>query len=276
MVLPSTVSRRVNGEVVVLLGWGRTILLQLAHPLVAAGVAQHSGFGGGPLNYFRRTHRTVGAMLALTFGSTEEVRERADRINAIHKRVHGVLREPTRHFPADTPYSATDPELLQWVHATLVDSQLRAYELFVETLAAAERDRYCAEAAAVAPLLHIPDHVLPTDAAALDRYLHRMYASPVIEVTESARDLAQALLFPPGGSLTGPAMALGRLATVGLLPQDIRVAYGLPWGSGRQRRLLRAAAAVRGVRRMLPPMLREWPAARRRPGKRTQKIAYMA
>ena len=84
---------------------------------------------------FRRTHRTVGAMLALTFGSPEEMRDRANRINAIHRRVHGVLREPTRHFCCrPRPYSATDPELLRWVHATIVESQLRAYELFVGPL----------------------------------------------------------------------------------------------------------------------------------------------
>ena len=154
--VPAKVARRVNGEAVVLLGWGRAILLQLAHPLVAAGVAEHSGFGGGPLNYVRRTHRTVGAMLALTFGSPEEMRDRANRINAIHRRVHGVLREPTRHFAVGTPYSATDPDLLRWVHATIVESQLRAYELFVGPLTDDERDQYCAEAAEVAPLLSIP------------------------------------------------------------------------------------------------------------------------
>ena len=192
------VARRVNGEAVVLLGWGRAILLQLAHPLVAAGVAEHSGFGGGPLNYVRRTHRTVGAMLALTFGSPEEMRDRANRINAIHRRVHGVLREPTRHFAVGTPYSATDPELLRWVHATIVESQLRAYELFVGPLTDDERDQYCAEAAEVAPLLSIPRDFLPTDAGALDRYLDAMYRSPAIEVTASARRLGRALLFPTG------------------------------------------------------------------------------
>ena len=263
--VPAKVARRVNGEVVVLLGWGRAILLQLAHPLVAAGVAEHSGFGGGPLNYLRRTRRTIGAMLALTFGSPEEMRDRANRINAIHRRVHGVLREPTRHFEVGTPYSATDPELLRWVHVTLVETQLRAYELFVGPLTDDARDQYCTEAAEVAPLLSIPPDFLPTDAVALERYLDAMYSSPVIEVTASARSLGRALLFPPGGGMTGPVMALGRFLTVGLLPANIRAAYGFSWDDRRQRRLHRIAAATRRVRRALPPALREWPAARRGP-----------
>ena len=185
-------ARQVNREVVVLLGWGRAILLQLAHPLVAAGVAEHSDFRAGPVSYIRRTRCTVGAMLALTFGSAQEIQAGAARINAIHRRVHGVLREPTRHFPAGTPYTATDPELLRWVHATLVASQLDAYELFVGELKADEKDAYCAEAAGIAPLLAIPERFLPTTAAAVECYLDRMFTSGVIEVTDTARTLGRA------------------------------------------------------------------------------------
>ena len=99
-VVQASMARRVNREAVVLLGWGRAILFQVAHPLVAAGVAEHSDFRGGALNYVRRTRHTVRAMLGLTFGSAEEIQARADRINTIHTRVHGILREPTVHFPA--------------------------------------------------------------------------------------------------------------------------------------------------------------------------------
>ena len=201
-------------------------------------------------------------MLGLTFGSAEEIQARADRINTIHTRVHGILREPTVHFPAGTPYSATDPELLRWVHATLVESQLRTYQLFVDALTPDEQDQYCAEAAGIAPLLGIPDAFLPTNKTDLDRYLGDMLASGVIEVTETARVLARALLFPPGGALTGPLLWLGRLTTIGLLPPAIRVAYGVEWGERGERRLRRASGVVRRFLRMVPLALREWPAAR--------------
>ena len=98
------------------------------------------------------------------------------------------------------PYSATDPELLRWVHATLVESQLRTYELFVGPLTDDARDQYCAKAAEGAPLLSIHPDFLLTDVVALDRYLDAMYSSPVIEVIASARSLGRALLFPPGGN----------------------------------------------------------------------------
>jgi uncharacterized protein (DUF2236 family) len=132
--------RRGNQEVVVLLGWGRAILLQLAHPLVAAAVADHGDYWSGPLSYLRRTRRTVGSMLNLTFGSPSEVQATADRINSIHDRVHGRLKSGASRFPPGTFYTATDPELLALVHVTLIDSQLQAYEAFVDPLGLDEKE----------------------------------------------------------------------------------------------------------------------------------------
>ena len=259
----ASVAHQVNREGVVLLGWGRAILLQLAHPLVAAAVSGHAGFHGGPLAYVRRMRGTVGAMLALTFGTDEEIRRSATRINAIHARVHGRLAEAAGPYPAGTAYSADDPELLTWVHATLIQSQLLTYGLFVGPLTADEKDRYCAEAAALGPLLSVPAGRLPSSAVAVDACLATMQASGRIVVTEPARRLANALLAPPGGGLAGPMLALGRLTTVGLLPDAVRRAYGFTWNARRARRLRTAATAVRTLRRLLPPLVREWPAARR-------------
>src|SRR5688500_9884495 len=103
---PVTISHRINAERIVLPGWSRAILLQLAHPLVAAGVAEHSTFRGGPLTAAVRLHHTVRAMLALTFGD-EATREAAlEGIRAIHRRVHGRLPVAAGRFPEGTPYSA--------------------------------------------------------------------------------------------------------------------------------------------------------------------------
>ena len=257
------ISHRVNREAVVVLGWGRAILLQLAHPLVAAGVGAHSGFDAGALAYVRRMRRTIGAMLSLTFGTDAEVRETAGRINAIHRRVHGRLDDAVGRYPAGTPYDATDPALLAWVHATLVDSQLRTYALFVGPLAPDDEDRYCAEAALIGPLLGVSAGELPDTRDRLDRYLDRMQREDRLAVGAGARRLAEALLAPPGRRWAAPALWLGRLTTVGLLPASIRDAYGFPWRATDARRLRRAAAALRAARRLVPPPLREWPAARR-------------
>ena len=101
-----------------LAGWGRAILLQIAHPLVAQGVADHSGFASERWARVGRLKRTIGAMLALTFGTHEESTEAAAAINRIHDRVHGRLPQPAGAFASGFPYSAHDPALLAWVHVT--------------------------------------------------------------------------------------------------------------------------------------------------------------
>ena len=257
------VSWRVHREVVVLLGWGRAILLQLAHPLVARGVADHSRFRDVGLGRLRRLHRTLGAMLTLTFGTAEEAAAVVRRINGIHDRVQGRLPGGAGRFPVGTTYSAHDPALLRWVHATCVDSFLLAYERFVAPLAPGERDAYCAESAEIEGPLGMPAGVLPRTHAALSGYVDAMLTSDEIRVTDVARELAEGIVHPPLGRLSGPAVLALRLATVGLLPASVRDAYGFAWSARRERALGVLARSVRGVLPFTPSVLREWPVARR-------------
>jgi uncharacterized protein (DUF2236 family) len=260
----------INGEMAGLLGWGRAILLQVAHPLVAAGVAEHSQFTADPLGRLRRLRRTLDAMLTLTFGTADEAAAVARHIDGIHGRVRGTLGEPVGALPAGTPYFARDPALLRWVHATFVDSALRVYQLYVGPLTSAEQDRYCAEATAIEPLLHIPAGYLPRNAAALQEYLNAMLASGQITVGDPARRIARALLAPLGPPPLRPLEALVRLPIVGLLPPPVRAAYGFPWTPRHARTLAVSAALVRGVQPILPAALRRWPiarAAKRRAGR---------
>jgi uncharacterized protein (DUF2236 family) len=253
---------RINGEVAGLLGWGRAILLQVAHPLVAAGVAEHSQFATDAVGRLRRLQRTLNAMLTLTFGTLDEATAVARHIDGIHGRVRGELRQATGALPAGTAYFARDPALLRWVHATFVDSALRVYELYVGPLSQAERDRYCLETTAIEPLLHIPAGYLPRDAAALDAYLDGMLASGEIAVGETARGIARALLAPLGPRALRPLETLFRLPIVGLLPPAVRVGYGFRWTPRHARALAVSAGVCRWLRQGLPGALCRWPAAR--------------
>lgn len=256
-------ARKLHREVVLLAGWGRAILLQLAHPLVAQGVADHSGFAAEGWGRVRRLRRTLAAMLALTFGTPEESAAAAAAINRIHDRVQGGLAGAAGRFAASARYSAHDPALLAWVHATLVDTFLITYERFVAPLTQAERDGYCREAGAAAPLLGIPAQMLPGTTAELTDYMDRMLASEDIVVTSTARTVAEEVL---SLGLPGPARplaTLARLPVVGLLPVSIREAYGFEWTRGQERTLNALAAVTRHGLPLLPPLLRYWPAARR-------------
>lgn len=253
---PESVSWTVNREAVVIAGWGRAILLQLAHPSIAAGIDAHSNFRGGLMPSVRRLYSTVAAMLALTFGDTEEVVTAAAGINVIHDRVRGRA--------GGLRYSAHDPGLQKWVHATLLDSIPLTYERLVGPLTGQERDRYCREAAIMEPLLGMPEGSLPRDAAQLDRYMHGMLAGGQLVVNATSRALARAVLYPSRWYVLWPAFRVIQLMTIASLPPVLREGYGFTWTRRDERALARWLACTRLVRRLLPPWAREWPAARAR------------
>jgi uncharacterized protein (DUF2236 family) len=254
---------RLHREVVLLAGWGRAILLQIAHPLVAQGVADHSGFAAERWARVGRLKRTIEAMLALTFGTPEEAAAAAAGINRIHDLVHGRLPQPAGAFVSGSGYSAHDPALLAWVHVTLVDTFLLTYERFVAPLTPTDRDRYCLEATVSAPLLGMKPAALPRTAAELSACMERMLASDEIAVTDTARGLADEIVSRGLPWPARPFLALAGLPTVGLLPAPIREAYGFEWTPRQERALRLLSAATRRSLPLLPPLLRHWPAARR-------------
>jgi uncharacterized protein (DUF2236 family) len=254
---------KIHRERVLLAGWGRAILLQIAHPKVARGVAEHSGFTTERWGRLRRLHRTLAAMLTLTFGSEEEAAIVAARINGIHDRVQGRLDTGAGGMARGEPYSAHDPELLTWVHATLIDSFLLTYRLFVGPVTGAEADRYCLEASGIEPALGIPPGRLPRSEDRLREYVDGMLAGGSIEVTDTARRLSREIIRPPAPALVRPALGLAALPAVGLLPPAIRTAYGLPWDGRREGALRVMIATTRALLPLTPPALRCWAVARR-------------
>lgn len=214
----------------------------------------------------RRFHHTLRAMLHLCFGTEQQAQAVLARIDAIHGRVSGLLPETIGVFPAGTAYSARDTALLAWVHATLLDMNLRVYELYVEPLPVDGKDRYCAEASAIEEPLGIRRGSLPRSFGELGQYMDTMYASGEIVVTDVARTLARAVVYPPAPRMAAPVLWLLRLTTVGLLPPTIREGYGFPWDSRSAAILRLSARLVRHALPLMPPVVRHWRAARRAPG----------
>lgn len=258
-----SVGRKLQREMILLLAWGPAILLQLAHPLVARGIADHSAFRRESRGHMRRFSHTVGAMLQLCFGTEEEALAVLARINAIHDRVKGELPAAAGAFAAGTPYSAHDPALLAWVHATLLEMNVRVYELYVNPLSPEEKDRYCAEATAIEARLGIPHGTLPRNFGELGRYMDAMLSSGEISVTDTARTLARSILYPERPRIAEPLLSVVRLTTAGLLPPMIRDGYGLSWSPRKQAMLALSARLIRNVLRVTPRIVRHWPAARR-------------
>jgi uncharacterized protein (DUF2236 family) len=255
---PDSVTWKVNREMIVVAGWGRAILLQLAHPAVAAGVHDHSTFRGSLRASVLRLHSTVKAMLSITFGDTEQMITAAAGINTIHDRVRGRIGGERGEA-----YSAHDSDLQRWVHATMLDSIPLTYELLVGPLTPQQRDQYCTEAAIMEPLLGMPPGTLPLQSAQLDSYMHDMIDSGRIVVTDTSRALARSVLYPPHWYLLWPAFRPMQLLTIGLLPPSIRQAYGFQWHARDARAFARWVTAIRASLAVLPSFAREWPIAKR-------------
>ncbi len=256
-----SVAQLINRERVVVLGWGRALLWQLAHPLVAVAVARHSDFSRSLWASWRRFTRTVQAMRRLSFGTEAEADEVARWIRQAHQRVQGRLAEPLGPFPAGTTYRADDPALLTWVHVTTVEATLHAYEVFVRPLTPEERDRYCQEARAMEAWLGLLPGTFPDSWTALTTHLQSVQASGVLQVTPWARQMAEHVLAPT--QWVAPLTKPWRLLTLGLLPPELRTAYGFAWSERDERAFRRLAARIRRIVARAPYRMRSWPEARR-------------
>jgi uncharacterized protein (DUF2236 family) len=253
---------RVNGERLVVLGWSRAILMQLAHPLMAAGVAKHSKFRGGAADAAIRLHHTVSAMVSLIFGDEDNRAAAVARIRAIHRTVRGTLDHAAGPFPAGTPYSAEDPQLLHWVHVTLIDSTAVIYDQLVAPLSAADRDQLCEESTSTLLELGGEADAAPRSWGALRGDIDRMAAGGALVVTPEGRAIADAVLSPRAAGLPVPCVRWHRLVTIGLLPAFIREAYGFAWEARQESSLRRVLGVIRTARRVTPEGLARWRSAR--------------
>ena len=248
---PGTVSWRVDREAIVLAGGSCALLMQAAHPVVAAGVAEHSTYASDP---FGRLMRTLSSSFDVAFGSVATARTAIRRVNAIHARVRGQM-------PSGGRYSALDPEALLWVHATLVDTALRVYDRFVERLSPAEMQAYHREAGEVALMLGVPSSLLPDDLSELRAWMADMQDAGRVRVTPQARAIAATVLYPDR-RVPKVAWDAAHLVSIATLPGDLRRQYGIGWSPARERGVERLAAASRAVLPRLPGILHHVPRAR--------------
>ena len=233
----------VAGEGALLAGGARAILLQVAHPAVGRGVAQHSDFAARPLD---RLRATLTYVYCVTYGTPEEIEAVAAAVAGAHRSVTGA------------GYRASDPDLQLWVAATLYDTALLIYEQLFGPLEEMEAEKVYRQYAVLGTALQVPAAAWPADRAAFRTYWDHMVAT--LQVSADARAVARDLLRPSGPPLAlRAAMPLNRFLTAAWLPARIRQEYGMPWDEGRQRRyelLMKLSATVYP---RLPVPLREAP-----------------
>lgn len=235
---------RVHGDASMFVGGIRALLLQTLHPVAMRAVSEHSGFRG---DMWGRLARTSHFLAVTTFGTADDAQRAVDIVRSIHERVTGI-------GPDGTPYTASDPHLLLWVHVAEIDSFLLAHQTYGDQpLDAAERDEYVAQTAEIARRLGVLDP--PTTEAELREVIANF--RPELSGSRDAREAVRYLLFKPPLPLAARA-PYGVLvsAAIGLMPRWTRRHLRLPWLPIAERTVVRGlgTAAVGAIRwAMTPP-----------------------
>jgi uncharacterized protein (DUF2236 family) len=245
---PDSMMWRINREAVLLGGGPCALLLQIAHPAVARGVAEHSSFESDP---FSRLRGTIKTTMDLVFGDGPTAERAIRRLNGVHASVRGE------------GYRALDPSLLLWVQVTLIVTSVRAYERWVGPLSADEKEGFWQEARSVGVRMGIPLALSPASWPQLMRYWHEMLAvDGPIHASDTARRLSPLILRPPLPLLPAPLVDLLGKPGLALLPPRLRDEFGIHW-TARDAAVAKAAgAAVRSWTSIVPGPPRWMPQAR--------------
>lgn len=234
----STLSWKLNSRWFVLLGGPRAAILQVAHPGVAAGVAEYSAYRTDPLG---RLERTLEAMLAIGFAPPQRRAEVLGRLERIHRRVAGTT-------PDGTPYEASDPELQYWVLATLVDTVLEVERRFVGRLRERDRERYFEESTALAGAFGVPESLVPTDLRGFRDYMQDRFAT--LRPSSQSVDITASLMRPGMRFVPDPAFVPLNWVTATLLPARLRHELGVADLNPAELAAVRSSAVV--LRATLP------------------------
>jgi uncharacterized protein (DUF2236 family) len=252
---PSSMVWRVHRERVLLLSAPAVVLMQLAHPLIAAAVAQHTNRARTPLE---RAGDTIGLNLAVMFGDINQSEGAASKVRELHTRVRGRMPEDAGRFAAGSPYRADDPELLRWGHASIVWAGVQAHQRFVGSMNATERDRYVSEARPFGAAFGAEEASLPSTYGELTTYIASVAESALALAPIAERDTNE-VLWPRETWRERAAGPAQRIITTGLLPGAVRRTLGLPWGTLHRTAFLALAWAIRLAVRAMPGRLRWWP-----------------
>ncbi|MFI5839243.1 oxygenase MpaB family protein [Catenuloplanes sp. NPDC051500] len=231
------------------------LVLQVAHPVVGAGVLEHSNYREEPWQRLIRTYLSLSTMI---YGGQRGAEREAARLRRMHEAIKGVDAQGRR-------YHALNPEAYLWVHATLIQGGVDAHRIFGRPLTDSQVAEYYRDMRELGLILGLREHHLPVDWASFrayydDRVLIRLEDNQAVrDVIDSVRRLKKPsrlipdLLWRPFADVAG---RLALLVMAGALPEVMRDRLGLDWSPDQERRLRRFARLVRTLMSLVIPPLR--------------------
>jgi len=232
------------------------ILLQVAHPTVGAGVAEHSAFKSDP---WGRLFRTLDYSYALSYGGARMAWEVGRRVRHFHKNVRGTRPDGERYY-------GLEPAAYAWVHATLAEGIVRGHDLFGRPMDRTESESFWTDWRRQGRLVGVRERDLPGTWPEFRAYFDRTVDEELGD-NDAVRDLLAALAAParPPLPVLGergwrvirlPAARSTELATIGFLPPVLRERLGIEWPASKERQFRLLARASRAATRLMPRTLR--------------------
>ncbi|WJR75909.1 oxygenase MpaB family protein [Bradyrhizobium sp. NP1] len=248
---PASMTWRIDREAVIFLGAGRALLLQLAHPWVAAAVAEHSRTFADPIGRF---HRTFDVVFAMVFGSLDKALAAARQLHHRHATIVGRLPEAVGPFDSGSFYCANEVAALRWVNATLVETAIIVHDLILPPFSVEERERYWAESRLFGALFGLTSADLPADWEAFAAYNAAMIQSDTLSVSTAAREVAGQIFAGERPWLRPPRWY--QALSVQLLPDRLRMGFGFTFDERDRKAAERALAWIRRLYPKIPTRLR--------------------
>jgi uncharacterized protein (DUF2236 family) len=250
-----SMARRVQGERSVGLLYGqRALLIGALEPLTYTGTMLATRSGNRP---FERLARTAKIQETVFLGTRAEADEVLAKVRQLHERVKGELAEAAGPFPAGTPYSAFDPELMLWTLAVIADSGRAMYEALVRPLDPDERELLWRDYVRFGQLFGLPASEVPASHVEFKAWFDGKLGAPDLAVTEHGREMAPLVAFRQ----PVPAAARGNIALQnhlikGTLPPRVREIFGIRWSRAHESSFRAMAAASRRSRSLFPYRMR--------------------
>jgi uncharacterized protein (DUF2236 family) len=250
-----SMARRVQGERSVGLLYGqRALLIGALEPLTYTGTMLSTWSGNRP---FERLARTAKIQETVFLGTRAEADEVLAKVRRLHERVKGELAEAAGPFPAGTPYSAFDPELMLWTLAVIADSGRAMYEALVRPLDPDERELLWRDYVRFGELFGLPASEVPASHVEFKAWFDGKLGAPDLAVTEHGREMAPLVAFrQPVPRAARGNIALQNHLIKGTLPPRVRKIFGIRWGRTHESSFRAMAAASRRSRGLFPYRMR--------------------
>lgn len=250
-----SILRMVHEEKAVGLMYGqRALCVGAIKPLNYVGTSEHTRNKRTP---FRRLAHTAGMFETVFFGTRAEADRVLGAVDTMHQRVVGELpHDAGAHYPAGTPYSALDPELMLWTVAVIADSAEWFYERLVRPLSSGEREALWQDYIRFGELFEMPRSVAPPTYEEFRAWYEGQLAGPDLYLTEEARFMGYASAFEiPMPASRRPAKRVHDLVMLGSLPPRVRELYGLRYTAAQAAACALALSSARVARLLAPRAL---------------------